>query len=71
MTTPIRSSLARWQSDTPSDDAHIRSMAAAAWHQPRPWVCLPLDEIANDWLRTGMEGLMNKRHGARKPLAGR
>lgn len=69
--TRIPTSLARHVPDPPSDEMHIRSMAAAAWHQPRPWVCLPLDEIVNDWLRSGMEALMTERHGRRKPLARR
>lgn len=67
MTHPIRTSLSRWQGDTPSDDAHIRAMAAAAWHQRRPWVCIPLDEIRDDWVRMGVEAMMIARHGARKP----
>jgi hypothetical protein len=65
MTQP-RSSLARWQPQQPADDAHIRAMAGAAWHQPRPWVCLPLDEIEDDWERMAMVRIMTRRHGKRR-----
>lgn len=64
--THLRSSLARWQRQEPADDAAIRSLAAAAWHQPRPWVCLPLDEIEDDWERMAMVRIMTRRHGRRK-----
>ena len=64
--THLRSSLARWQPETRPDDSGIRALAGAAWHQPRPWVCIPLDEIQNDFARAAMVNEMNRRHGRRR-----
>jgi len=69
--TAIPTSLSRWQPEAPADAAHIRAMAAAAWHQTRPWVCIPLDEIRDPATRRGVEAEMIMRHGRRKPQGGR
>lgn len=61
----IRTSLARHVPAQPLDDDEIAARAASAWRE-RGWVCIRIDDIRSEWLRRGMEALMNALYGPRR-----
>lgn len=61
----IRTSLARHVPVQPLGDDEIAARAAAAWRE-RGWVCIRINDIRSEWLRRGMEALMNALYGPRR-----
>lgn len=56
--------LARLVGRTPTDEAHLRAMCAAAFHQ-RGFVCVRLDDIRNPIDRQVVETLGERLYGKR------
>ena len=61
----IRSHLTRHQPCGSADDAHLRDMAMAAWHQ-RGVLLVAVDDIENDWLRKMLASMGNEQFGKRE-----
>lgn len=60
--------LARLIGRTPTDEAHLRAMRAAAFHQ-RGFVCVHIDEIRNPIDRQVVENVAERMYGKRRGQA--
>ena len=58
--------LARVVGPTPSSEADLRAMRAAAWHK-QGVLAIPLESVADSWERTLLEAIGNRLYGRRQP----